>query len=394
MKLTFIRPHDQPLGRVRLLDELESDLGRAEYDDLRMIVAYAKLGPLAKLADALARWRAARKTVRAILGVDQQGTSLEALEFALSNFDEVRIAHSDQFGCTFHPKIYLFFGRTGGKAYIGSNNLTVGGTEVNFEAATIVELDAWADGAHVDEFKEWWREAKSGSTSLTRKFLGDLLAKGLVTTERLLRQARARGRARAGGPGLTFPKVAVKPPRALPKNLFPAVSRRGASRARPLSAAPVAQALVLQVLPHPNGEVFLSTTALRQNPAFFGYPFAGKTTPKKSGNPSYPQRLPDPRVDISVLDSKGAVAVRLADFGLNTIYYTRKHDVRITVPPAVIASTPPMSILVMRQSFATGLDFELEFHPPSSPEYASLLAVCNQVMSSGGGAQARRFGWL
>jgi hypothetical protein len=394
MKLAFIRPHDQPLGRVRLLDELEADLGRTDYTDLRIIVAYAKLGPLAKLADALARWHAAGRTVRAIFGIDQQGTSLEALEFALGKFDEVRISHTDQFGCTFHPKIYLFLGRRGGKAYIGSNNLTVGGTEMNFEAATIVELDARADRLQLDELVDWWREAAVGSTPLTKRYLADLVVKGFVTTEKLLRLARARGRAPAAGPRLRFPKMPIKPPRALPRNLFPAGTRRGAGRARQTTVAPIAQALVLQVLPHSNGEVFLSTTALRQNPTFFGYPFTGKTTPKKVGNPTYPQRLPDPRVDIRVFDNRGAVAVTLADFGLNTVYYTRKHDVRITVPTAVIAATPAMSILVMRKSLVAGLDFEMELHPPSSPEYASLLAICNQVMSSGGGAQGRRFGWL
>lgn len=102
----------------------------------------------------------------------------------------------------------------------------------------------------------------------------------------------------AGPPRL---KLKIKPPSPLPKGLFTGKSSKKVAAASKKSAtqkqtpSPVStEALVIQIVPHHNGEVFLSKIAVDQNPDFFGYPFTGRTTPKKPGNPSYPQRDPEP----------------------------------------------------------------------------------------------------
>jgi menaquinone-dependent protoporphyrinogen IX oxidase len=54
-------------------------------------------------------WKQNGKSIRAIFGIDLLGTSKQALEFALNNFDQVLITHSTSYA-TFHPKFYLFYG--------------------------------------------------------------------------------------------------------------------------------------------------------------------------------------------------------------------------------------------------------------------------------------------
>ena len=130
VRLSLIRPLDQPLGHRRLLQELKHALNDPRLSNFILIVAYAKSGPLHRLRKELESWRSAGKSADAILGIDQQGTSREALDLALALFDSVYITQAP--GITFHPKIYLFTGETVARAFVGSNNLTVGGTEKNF----------------------------------------------------------------------------------------------------------------------------------------------------------------------------------------------------------------------------------------------------------------------
>src|SRR5688500_13213873 len=133
IKFSIISPLDQPIGTRRLLQDLKNALADTRFNDFRLIVAYAKTGPLYRLQDHLEKWKLTRKSLEAILGVDQQGTSIVGLRLLLALVDNVSV--TQQSVITFHPKIYLFKGPMQAHAFIGSNNLTVGGMEKNFEIA-------------------------------------------------------------------------------------------------------------------------------------------------------------------------------------------------------------------------------------------------------------------
>jgi hypothetical protein len=150
----------------------------------------------------------------------------------------------------------------------------------------------------------------------------------------------------------------------------------------------------MQIAPQRNGEVFLSTTAVRQDPSFFGWPFTGWTKPKKASNAPYPQRTPDPVVCLRVFDATGKIVVQHDPLNLNTVEYTRNSEIRVTVPPDVVAATPEYSILVMKQATRPGYDYDLDIYTPGSAQYGAYDTACNQVMPSGGRSPARRFGWI
>lgn len=395
-RLSLIQPLDQPLGTRRLLQDVKDALDDNRLSTFKLIVAYAKSGPLYRLQERLESWRAAGKTAEAIFGIDQQGTSHEALELALALFDSVYVTQAQ--GVTFHPKIYLFTGDQYARAFVGSNNLTVGGTEKNFEAAIDVTLDLPADAGDLATLEAAWAgllPASCPATSLlTEALLQRLLTSGVVVAETAMRPGAGQdamlGRSHRAAP-VGFNIVPESP---LPKKLFPAKPKPLARRtdAAKVRSASSVRGLAIQIKPHHNGEIFLSRTAVLQNPDFFGWPFTGTTTPKKPGNPSYPQLDPDPIVNITVFGRAPSPVLTRDSYALNTVYYEKKSEIRITASP-LVAVVPEYSVMVIERSATPGITYEITIHTPESPEYQAWVKACNQTMP-GGGKKPRKYGWF
>ena len=401
-RFSLIRPIDQPLGNHRLLDDLKAALQDRRFTDFRLIVAYARSGPLYRLQGLMEAWREYGKTSAAIVGIDQQGTSKDALDLALSLFDCVYVTR--EAGITFHPKMYLFTGERHAHAFVGSNNLTVGGTEKNFEAAVHLALDLPEDAAELSFLESSWSDLLPAScpatTHLDQAGLEGLAADNIVVEERTMRAGAGDGdSARVGRrhrsrlpvmPESPLPaKVLIKTRRARAK--LPAGMK--SSPATPAAAQSVAvRGHVIQIRPHHNGEIFLSLTAVLQNPDFFGWPFTGRTTPKKAGNPSYPQLDPDPLVDIRVFGAKPIPLMTLSSYPLNTVYYERNREVRITASP-LVEFVPEYSVMIMERTSVPEISYEITIFTPDSPDYTRWVGACNQRMPSGG-KEPRRYGWF
>lgn len=418
MQLSFIKPLDQPPGARRLLAELKVALMDDRFSEFRLIVAYAKSGPLYRLRELLEQWREKGNRIEAILGIDQQGTSREALELSLALFHSVYVTRES--GVTFHPKIYLFKGETAARAFIGSNNLTVGGTEKNFEAAVQLDLSLPDEAEILAKLEEGWTSLLPPScpatTRLDQSLLVQLIANGDVIDERAMRPGDAdpEGARTAVTRKPVRSGLVVKPESPLPKNALASARRQragdisvtaipvrtvrgtetsaSATLSIPSATPATAQGLAIQIKPHHNGEIFLSVTAAFQNPAFFHWPFTGRTTPKKPGNPSYPQLEPDPVVNITVYDTLPFPLLTLSAYRLNTVYYEKNSEIRITAAP-LVGIVPDYSVMIMRLGESPGIDYEITIHTPKSPEYSGWVAACNQSMPSGGKAP-RKYGWF
>jgi hypothetical protein len=328
-------------------------------------------------------------------------TSRQALEFALHRFDRTYIAYTPA-NSTFHPKFYIAYGQRRATIVCGSHNMTVGGTETNLEAGIEVTFNRQDEEEDFQQALAMWNSLLPENCALALRLdaalLEDLLRDGLVCDETLVAAAQGAGRraaaTRAHG---RFANIAPVPASAIPAGAFPRTptrsTARGATRPPPsIVAAPGVRALLIQIVPHHNGEVFLSKLAVNQNPGFFGFPFTGLTVPKKRSNVAYPQRVPDPLVNITVYDRRGGLVFSREAYPLNTVYYETKAEIRITLSLDIVTHIPKFSILVMRQG--TINDYDIEIYAPGSVIYAQHLRVCNQTMPSGGAAQARRMGWL
>ena len=406
LRFSLIRPLDQPPDKRRLLRDLKAGLQDPRFTHFSAIVAYAKSGPLARLQPLLLDWRAAGKASTAVFGIDQQGTTKDALELALRLFDCVYITREP--GITFHPKLYVFKGARDAHAFIGSNNLTVGGTEKNFEAAIHLELDLPEDAPHLATIESALMDLLPPSCPATHQ-LDNALLSTLVHDGLVVDETAARRRAFGDGDVTTVARpftnrtsaLTVLPESPLPTTLTRAKPRTNVPKRRNVAPLPRIsppppssnpRALVIQVKPHHNGEIFLSMTAVRQNPAFFNWPFTGATTPKKQNNPSYPQLVPDPIVNMTVYGSAPFPTLTRHGYSLNTVYYQKKSELRITAAPLVDV-VPPYSVMIIEHSRCPDITYEITVHRPDSSEFHHWLAACNQSMP-GGGSQPRKYGWF
>jgi HKD family nuclease len=394
-KISFIKPLDQPLGTRRLLSDLILSLQSQEYSELFIIVAYAKIGPLYRLYPSLKNWHDKGKLANILIGIDQQGTSYEALAFSLNTFDNVYI--TKQNSITFHPKIYTFIGKKKVRAFIGSNNLTTGGTENNFESLVDLELDMTTDISTITEIKSFWEMLQPSLCPATEKLdmtlLNKLAEEKIILDETSLREHRRRSHSNFQK-SERFNKLSVIPVSTLPNDINEIAQNNRVKIKTIVTAQPkaIVSGLAIQIKPHHNGEIFLSLQAIKQHPDFFKWPFTGKTIPKKRGNPSYPQRIPDPVVNIIVYGHSSRPLLTLNHYNLNTIFYEAKKEIRITAS-SLIQIVPEYSIMIMENGQEQDIDYEITIFTQDNPDYNSWLEKCNQQMPSGG-KQPRKYGWF
>lgn len=407
-KFTVISPLDQPLGKRRLLEDLKKNLSDNDLQDFGFSVAFAKIGPLYRLMELIDSWRANGKKINAIFGIDHNGTSIQALKFALEKFNNVYITQYK--GHSFHPKIYWFEGGTKGIVFIGSNNMTMGGMELNFEATIELEFElpneseAFKDT--ISMFTALLPDKCAATQVLTLELLQELEVNGLLLDETKKIVSATVTKSTAGKTLNPANKLPVKPMSSLPSKIVfgkPLKKNELEKKAEVIKAqadlvdilkplVPV-DGFVIQINPHANGEIFLSTLAISQNPAFFGMPFTGLTIPKKGSNAAYPQRHPDPICNITVFGKKNKILYSNHAYPLNTVLYTRNSEIRVTASP-LVEHVPEYSVLVMTHSQLPDIDYDMQIFTPESPDFANWESLCDQKMPSGGKAVPRKFGWF
>jgi HKD family nuclease len=409
LTIRLINAKQQPTGGFRVLDWLQDCLTNEDYFHFIFAVAFAKINPLLKLDKYITDWMSQKKTLEAIVGIDHQGTSAEALAYMLDRFNKTYLLHTAY--STFHPKMYMFYGDEKAAFYVGSNNLTPGGLETNFESGMLIDLSINDDKGFFTQLMSSFNDISPAKTSacvpLTRELLDYLNDNGILMNEaKQERKSDLSGAKEKSGKSVSvnsilkdvFGTFQIKPPRAIPKKTIEKIAKAGKTaldgKPSKILASVIANGFVIQVAPHHNGEVFLSKLAVNQNPDFFGFPFTGATTPKKASNASYPQRLPDPVVNIAVYDSSGSLVYQVEGYNLNTVYYEPKSEIRITISPEILTHVPEYSILIISIANSGSYDYDLTFYAPGSDKYNEYLAVCDQTLPSGGKIPSRRMGWL
>ena len=241
-KIQILNPNDQPTGKWRLINELRACLVSNDYNSLLMAVAFAKTGPLLRLNAEIEQWLAKGKKIGSIFGVNHRNTSIQALQFAMEKFTTARVLfHSDDF--TYHPKMYLFIGRKKCKFFLGSHNLTVGGTETNWESGTELSLNLPEDKEMFAEAMTAWDSLLAFSAQLTPELIREYQIFGKLSDET---EPRRRPAAIQPADGSAVPKsvgppclkLKIKPPSPLPKGLFAGKSSKKTAAASKKGKAP------------------------------------------------------------------------------------------------------------------------------------------------------------
>ena len=155
------------------------------YDNFTCLVAFASYGGVSALTPYIKKEKDRGVNIKVILGVDQQGTSKEALEEVLSWGVDSKIFHTQSVNI-FHPKIYLFENTDIFTLIIGSNNLTTMGLVKNIECALLIKDSKGEHSVHND-FYTYWKSILDGTESslypVSQELIDKLFIDGIVITE-------------------------------------------------------------------------------------------------------------------------------------------------------------------------------------------------------------------
>ncbi len=165
--------------------ELIEQFNSKRYDSFTCLVAFASQGGISALTPYILAEKKRGVKVKIILGIDQKGTSKEALEEVLSWGVESKIYHTQSVNI-FHPKIYLFENTDIFTLIVGSNNLTTMGLVKNIECSLLIK-DAKGEHSVHNDFYVYWKSILDGADvnlmPITQELIDNLYAEKLVPTE-------------------------------------------------------------------------------------------------------------------------------------------------------------------------------------------------------------------
>ena len=159
-----------------------------------MVVAYAKNSGVGRLYSDLNNFSTNGGRSEAIIGIDQNITSYQALVNLSTLVGPNMYIHHDKGSISFHPKVYLFGNSNIEKVLIGSSNLTGGGLYINFEANIGLELD---NSPMATDFKnkitQYWDNLISDSNTkrVDISFINKMLELGTVIDENHIKPFKA-----------------------------------------------------------------------------------------------------------------------------------------------------------------------------------------------------------
>ncbi|MSY70366.1 MAG: hypothetical protein F2692_00055 [Actinobacteria bacterium] len=406
------------------------------WSQLTAAVAFVKMSGVRQIAQPLIDFGTSHPGgISITVGIDHGGSSVEAVS-ALHTIVEASggrlfIAHNPaRPKATFHPKLWLFGAASDDRLLIvGSGNLTGGGLFSNYEAGVAVSGVATdplmiSAQAFLDQLSTVPSDEVILATPASLQRLhdqGDLPSENesrriLVTSESLRRSRRSflkhlplfRGRSVASPPRTPMPTlpaspVIIAPAPSLAPPAGPSAPVPPASHAAPAVASPVPSGVstatgplhrffFITVRMANKTEVYLAKRPLGEDPAFFGAPFRGLTTPKHPTTIPQPQADPAPLVRITIHTSPSWV---LDNHELKLWTYTfgpsANDDFRTNLTAPAHALIPEDSVMRIERDPVSRPDlaFEIEVFPPTHPDYPAMRAACTIALPGG----QRFYGW-
>lgn len=163
-------------------------LGQKDCHTFTGLSAFASQAGVNGLARYITSAKKNIKNLNIIVGIDQKGTSKEALEAILSLGIKSYVFYQPSI-TIFHPKIYLFEGDKTSQLIVGSSNLTTHGLFRNIETSILVNLDnsVEADKQIVQDLKDYFKgifdHKDPNLKKLSAKLIKDLVKAKVVPTE-------------------------------------------------------------------------------------------------------------------------------------------------------------------------------------------------------------------
>lgn len=185
--------------------ELIEQFNSKRYDSFTCLVAFASYGGISALTPYILAEKERDVKIKVILGIDQKGTSKEALEEVLSWGVEAKIYHTQSVNI-FHPKIYLFENTDIFTLIVGSNNLTTMGLVKNIECSLLIKDTKGEHTVHND-FYVYWKSILDGVDvnlmPITQELIDELYAEKIIPTESERTEKYDNGRDRTASTSTT-----------------------------------------------------------------------------------------------------------------------------------------------------------------------------------------------
>lgn len=188
MKITFLGQGYEPESKNSVGNILRNLLAQKGFHTFTGISAFASDAGITGLADHIGNAKNNFKSLNLIVGIDQEGTSKEAL-LVINNLNINSFIFYQQESPIFHPKMYLFEGAEETKLILGSSNLTATGLFSNVESSLLVEFsNSDEEGKKLlSELKEYYQGLFSFNDPNLFKIsvatIQDFIAKGIVPNE-------------------------------------------------------------------------------------------------------------------------------------------------------------------------------------------------------------------
>ncbi|MFI5137762.1 MAG: phospholipase D-like domain-containing protein [Sphingobacteriales bacterium] len=140
MKTTFLGQGFEPASINAVGHHLIGCLNSKEFHSFTGLSAFASEAGIFGLSKHIELAKKNFRNLTLVVGIDQEGTSEEALKEILNlNIDSYIFYQKES--PIFHPKIYLFEGDNHIKLIIGSSNVTGRGLFTNVESSVLIEFD-------------------------------------------------------------------------------------------------------------------------------------------------------------------------------------------------------------------------------------------------------------
>ena len=188
MKTTFLGQGFESTSADAIGNYLLQYLNSQDFHSFTGISAFASEAGIYGLSNHIHTAKTKFKNLTLIVGIDQEGTSKEALEEILNLKIDSYIFYQNE-APIFHPKIYLFEGDKEIKLIVGSSNLTGRGLFTNVESSILIEFDiSDKDGlALLSELKTYYKTLFDFSDpnlfKISQAVIDDFNARGIVPDE-------------------------------------------------------------------------------------------------------------------------------------------------------------------------------------------------------------------
>jgi len=241
MKISFLGQGIEPTSKNAVGNLLVKYLKEKKFNSFTGFSAFASEAGIYGLSGHINSAKKNFKNLTIIVGIDQGGTSKEALEEILSLNIESYIFYQKE-NPIFHPKFYLFEGTNDVKIILGSSNLTGTGLFTNIESSLLVEFNKTdKDGlALLSELKTYYKSLLNYTDpnifKIDNKVINNFFLDGIVPDEATRKRNYSKGTSTSTGKKVNKSKVPKRSVPKVPSSIFPSKSKKS----KPATVVPVA----------------------------------------------------------------------------------------------------------------------------------------------------------